>query len=252
MAEPRRGADNGKDIHSNRHSGQSSPKATTATAAKVPRAVSMCKSGRLRAAASPALGYIGSPSPITRKERWMGLGSTDVIGLAEARELARAARRLVTLGADPIEKRRETIQAERDAVIRDRASRMTFRQCADAFLHSHDKDRQWRVALDLAGAAFGDLPVGEIDTAMVVKFLEPHWRKTPVTASRHRGRIEAVLDWATVHKFREGDNPARWSGHLEHVFAAKPAARALTRPCRSRTFLTSCRRYAAPTRLRAR
>ncbi|MGB0055268.1 MAG: integrase arm-type DNA-binding domain-containing protein, partial [Methyloceanibacter sp.] len=113
-------------------------------------------------------------SPITRKERWMGLGSTDVIGLAEARELARAARRLVTLGADPIEKRRETIQAERDAVIRDRASRMTFRQCADAFLHSHDKDRQWRVALDLAGAAFGDLPVGEIDTAMVVKFLEPH------------------------------------------------------------------------------
>jgi hypothetical protein len=161
-------------------------------------------------------------SPITGKERWMGLGSTDVIGLAEARELARAARRLVTLGADPIEKRRETIQAERDAVIRDRASRMTFRQCADAFLHSHDKDRQWRVALDLAGAAFGDLPVGEIDTAMVVKFLEPHWRKTPVTASRHRGRIEAILDWATVHKFREGDNPARWSGHLEHVFQAKP------------------------------
>src|SRR4029077_6149369 len=53
------------------------------------------------------------------------------------------------------------------------------------------------------------------------KFLEPIWRETASTASRHRGRVDAVLDWATVHKFREGDNPARWKGHLEHVFRSK-------------------------------
>jgi integrase len=171
-------------------------------------------------------------SPITRKERWMGLGSTDVIGLAEARELARAAKRLVTLGADPIEKRRETIQAERDAVIRDRASRMTFRQCADAYLSSGHMDKlsssehrkQWRQSLDLASRAFGDVAVGHIDDAMVIKFLTPHWAKTLVTATRYRQRIEAVLDWATVHKFREGVNPARWDHHLEYVFPGKPEA----------------------------
>jgi integrase len=168
-------------------------------------------------------------SPATRKERWMGLGAAEVIGLAEARELARAARRLVTLGADPIEKRREVTEAERDALIRDKASRMTFRQCADAYASAHlakhrsDTHRhQWRVSLKLASNAFGDLPVGQIDTAMVTKFLEPIWRETASTASRHRGRVDAVLDWATVHKFREGDNPARWKGHLEHVFTAKP------------------------------
>ena len=167
-------------------------------------------------------------SPITRKERWMGLGAADVIGLAEARDLARAARRLVTLGADPIERRRETVQAERDALIRDKASRMTFRQCADGYLAQYastwsDTHRhQWRQSLELAGDAFGDLPVGAIDTPAVVKFLEPICRETLNTGLRHRNRIENVLDWATVHKFRAGDNPARWDGHLEHVFAAKP------------------------------
>jgi len=168
-------------------------------------------------------------SPLTYKERWMGLGACDVIPLAEARELARSARRLVTLGADPIEKRRKTLQAEREALIRDKASRMTFRQCADAYASAHlakhrsDTHRhQWRISLKLASDAFDDLSVGKIDTAMITKFLDPIWRKTASTASRHRGRVEAVLDWATVHKFREGDNPARWKGHLEHVFAAKP------------------------------
>jgi hypothetical protein len=170
-------------------------------------------------------------SPVTGKERWMGLGPCDVIGLAEARDLARAARRLVTLGADPIEKRRETEQAERDAVIRDRASRMTFRQCAEAYASAHmaslDSDshrRQWKISLSLASDAFGDLAVGEIDAAMVIKFLEPIWARTTVTAARHRQRIETVLDWATVHKFRQGENPARWDGHLEHVFPGKPDA----------------------------
>src|SRR5262249_55649068 len=140
-------------------------------------------------------------SPITRKERWMGLGACDVIGLAEARDLAKAARRLVTLGRDPIEHRRQTIQAERDALARERASQMTFRQCAEAYAETHfskfknDKHRrQWRASLNSASESFGDVGVSEIDTAMVTKFLEPIWRRTAITGMRMRGRIEKVLD----------------------------------------------------------
>jgi integrase len=170
-------------------------------------------------------------SPITRKERWMGLGPVDVIPLAEARELARAARRLVTLGTDPIERRRETTEVERAAIIRDKASRMTFRQCADAYLDAHmgkldsaTHRHQWRQSLALASTAFGDVAVAEINDAAVIKFLEPIIRKTHNTALCHRQRVETVLDWATVHKFRQGANPARWEKHLEHVFPGKPRA----------------------------
>jgi integrase len=68
---------------------------------------------------------------------------------------------------------------------------------------------------------FGSLPVQAIDTDLVVKAVEPIWIKKPETASRVRGRIEAVLDWATAKKFRRGENPARWKGHLDHLLAAR-------------------------------
>jgi len=168
-------------------------------------------------------------SPVTKRVRWMGLGSCEVIGLAEARDLAKAARRLVTLGLDPIEHRRSTAEAERNAALKEAASRMSFRQCVDGYLAAHlgsyrsEKHKaQWRSTLDRANSAFGDLAVGEIDTAILARFLEPIWRKTPETGSRLRGRIERVLDWATVRRFREGENPARWRGHLEHLLGARP------------------------------
>ncbi|MCQ8242242.1 hypothetical protein NFI88_15520 [Acetobacteraceae bacterium KSS12] len=63
----------------------------------------------------------------------------------------------------------------------------------------------------------GTLPVQAIDTTLVMKVLEPIWREKTETASRVRGRIEAVLDWATVRHHRQGDNPARWRGHLDHL-----------------------------------
>jgi integrase len=164
-------------------------------------------------------------SPITRKIRWMGLGSCDVIPLAEARQLAKAARRLVTLGADPIDYRDATAAAEREAYLRDQASKMTFAACADAYLAGrlkgfrNDKSRwQWRKSLDLASEHFGYLNVAEITTPMVIKFLEPIWRSTSHTANRVRGRIEKVLDWAKVRGFRQGENPAAWKGHLQHTF----------------------------------
>jgi integrase len=165
-------------------------------------------------------------SPVTKKVRMMGLGPCDVIPLAEARDLAKAARRLVTLGADPIDHRKATEEAKREAALKDAARRMTFKDCSSAYLAEHlaiyrnEKHKaQWKTSLDRASKAFGDLNVSEIDTPMVVKFLTPVWRRTPETGSRIRGRIEKVLDWAKVHQFRDGENPAAWKGHLEHVFA---------------------------------
>ena len=166
-------------------------------------------------------------SPVTKRVRWMGLGSCDVIPLIEARSLAKAARRLVTLGADPIEHRKATVAAERQAYLYEQASKMTFAACAEAYLAEHldsfrNAKHQWQYkeTLERASKAFGDLNVGAIDAPMVIKFLQPIWHKTPETGSRIRGRVEKVLDWAKVHQFRDGENPARWQGHLEHVFAS--------------------------------
>jgi integrase len=165
---------------------------------------------------------------IDGRAREMSLGPVSDVRLARARELANLAREMVRDKRDPLEAKKQA----RERAQAEAARKMTFRQCADAYLsehlskHRNDTHRQqWRASLALASKAFGDIAMGEIDTGIVVKFLEPHWCETPVSASRTRGRIERVLDWATVHKFREGDNPARWKGHLEHVFRAKPAAK---------------------------
>lgn len=170
-------------------------------------------------------------SPETRKVRSMGLGSCDVISLKEARELAKAARRLVTLGRDPIEHRKVTVAAEAAERLRLEASTMTFEACAEQYLKTHAGSwknpkhvAQYRETLSRACKAFGQVNVAEIDTPMIAKFLEPIWLRTNETGSRLRGRIEKVLDWAKARKFRSGENPARWRGHLEHLLTARPAA----------------------------
>src|SRR5262249_44440087 len=71
----------------------------------------------------------------------------------------------------------------------------------------------------------GKLPVAAVDTGLVLKVLEPIWTKKPETASRVRGRMEAVLDWAKVRGYRTGENPARWRGHLDHLLPAKAKVR---------------------------
>jgi integrase len=156
----------------------------------------------------------------------MGLGPCDVIPLADARDLAKAARRLVTHGADPIERRKQKKEEERQAVLREEASKMTFADCVEQFLpgklagYRNEKHRwQWKETLERANKAFGDLHVARIDTPIVCKFLDPIWKETPETASRIRGRVEQVLDWAKVRGYREGENPAAWAGHLQHVYA---------------------------------
>jgi integrase len=108
---------------------------------------------------------------------------------------------------------------------------MTFEQCADAYLRQHsptwrnDKHRkQWRSTLDHAVSHLGKLDVRTVDTAHIIKLLEPIWESTPETGSRLRGRIEKVLDWATARAYRDGPNPARWKGHLQHLLKARPKA----------------------------
>jgi integrase len=164
-----------------------------------------------------------------RKVREMGLGPVRDVTLAEAREAAREARRLRRAGVDPIDAKRERKAAAR----LDAARAITFSQCAAAYIENHRSGwtnpkhaAQWESTLrTYAYPVFGNLPVSDIDTALVVKVLEPIWTAKPETASRLRGRIESVLDFARVRGHRDGENPARWKGHLKDAFPAKTKVR---------------------------
>jgi len=158
------------------------------------------------------------------RTREMGLGSLDTLSLAEARERARKCRQLRLDGIDPIEYR----NAERAAKAAESAKSITFEAAAHAYIASHRETwrnekhaQQWPSSLRKhIFPVFGSLPVSQIDTPLILKALQPLWSRVPETASRLRGRIESILDWATVSGFRQGDNPARWDGHLKHLLAA--------------------------------
>lgn len=159
------------------------------------------------------------------RERQMGLGSVDVVSLADARERAKAARRLIIAGHDPIEFRK----AERTAKRLEAAKSMAFQQCAESYIKAHsaswrnEKHRaQWTSTLkSYAYPVFGKLPVAAIDTALVLKVIEPIWGEKTETANRVRGRIETILDWARARGYRTGDNPARWRSHLDQILPRK-------------------------------
>jgi integrase len=107
---------------------------------------------------------------------------------------------------------------------------MTFKACAEAYIDAHRSEwkndkhiQQWENTLiHYAYPTLGDLAVELVDEALVLKVLLPIWQEKTETAKRLRGRVESVLDWATFNKFRHGENPARWKGHLEHSLA-KPS-----------------------------
>jgi integrase len=163
------------------------------------------------------------------RAREMGLGPVHAIPLAEARKRAAASRRMRLDGIDPIEAR----SAQRGQKKLEAAKAMTFDTCAAAYIAAHHtswrnaKHRdQWRNTLtSYAGPVFGSLPVQSIDVGLVMKALEPIWQTKTETASRLRGRIEAVLDWATVRGYRKGENPARWRGHLDKLLPARSKIR---------------------------
>lgn len=153
------------------------------------------------------------------KARGMGLGPLHTIGLAEARTRALDCRRLLLDGVDPIDSR----DAERAAQRVAQANAVTFQHCAEKYIEAHRAGwknakhaDQWTNTLTTyAYPVFDSLPVSAIDTALVMRVLEPIWSTKTETASRIRGRIESVLHWATVRGYRTGENPARLKGHLD-------------------------------------
>ena len=165
------------------------------------------------------------------RARHMGLGALHTVSLAEARDRARQARQLLLDGIDPIEAR----NAARLAARAEAAKGLTFRDCALRYIKAHEagwrnpKHRaQWRATLETyAFPYFGDLSSAAVDTGLVLKALEPIWTAKPETASRVRGRIESVLDWAAARGYRQGENPARWRGHLDKLLPARRKVRAV-------------------------
>ena len=161
--------------------------------------------------------------------REMGLGPLHTINLSEARELALQARKLKLAGIDPIEERRERREAARQVAD----LKPTFDKCVEQYLALHQStwsntkhQAQWTSTLKAyASPHFGHLPVSEVDLAAVLSALEPIWLTKSETASRLRGRIETILDWAKVRGLRSGDNPATWKGNLARVLPARSRVR---------------------------
>jgi integrase len=174
----------------------------------------------------------------------MGLGPFPTIGLADARDEADKARRSLKLRSDPLDAR-EGQKAEKEArraAAREAAAKtMTFRRAAESYIKSHrDGWRnakhadQWTATLETyAYPIIGELAVSSIDVGLVMQVLEQEvaagegkpmarlWAAKPETASRLRGRLEAVLGWATARGLRDGDNPAVWKGRLQHQLPAR-------------------------------
>lgn len=160
------------------------------------------------------------------KRREIGLGGFPDVTLAQARERAREAKDAIRQGIDPVEQRR----VARAALVALHARGLTFEKAMEAYLEvklaefDNDKHRkQWRQSLDAyAVPVLGQMKVADINVHDIAGALEPIWQTKTETASRLRGRIEAVLAWATVKGHREGDNPARWKGNLDAILP-KPA-----------------------------
>ncbi|WP_428506807.1 tyrosine-type recombinase/integrase [Roseateles sp.] len=175
------------------------------------------------------VGESGSRSWVLRvmvgsKRRHIGLGGFPDVSLAQAKERARKARDEIAQGIDPIVRKREAASQLRAK----QAIAITFQTAAEAYLTAHGdtwksaKHRsQWTGSLkNYVYPVIGDLQVQDVGQEHILKILEPIWKNKTETASRLRGRLEAVLDWTTVRKYRTGDNPARWKGHLDKLLAA--------------------------------
>jgi integrase len=165
------------------------------------------------------------------RAREMGLGSLTAISLQEARARAGECRRQRHDGIDPIEARK----AEREQASLDAGRALTFKEAANRYIDGHKAGwrnlkhaAQWENTLaTYAHPVIGALSVQAIDTTLVLKVLEPIWTVKPETASRLRGRIESVLDWAKVRGCRKGENPARWRGHLDKLLPARSKVRSV-------------------------
>lgn len=159
------------------------------------------------------------------RARKMGLGDFDLVSLKEARKKRDAAYSLVIDGIDPIADR----EARKAAQAAETAKVLTFRECAEGYIAAHRAGwkstkhaDQWTATLETyAYPIIGKMPVHLIETAHIMKIVEPIWQDKTETASRVRGRIEKILDRAKALKLRSGENPAAWRGHLDQLLPAK-------------------------------
>ena len=161
---------------------------------------------------------------IGARRRDIGLGGFPTVTLSQARDKARETRAKIEAGVDPVEERK----ARKAALAAAQRKALTFEAAVEKYLAAkldafrNEKHRkQWRSTLETyALPELGAMPVDEIDVTAVLRVLEPIWQTKTETASRLRGRIEAVLSWATVSGHRTGDNPARWAGNLKELLPA--------------------------------
>jgi integrase len=166
---------------------------------------------------------------INNGPRYMGLGVAGDppagVDLMEARRLADIARADKRAGLDPIAAR-DARKAEAAATA---AKHVPFKECAASFHAAHKPSwrnskhaKQWESTMEAyVYPLLGDVPVGLVDTTLVMNALEPHWTSKTETMSRVRGRIEKVLDWAKTRGYRSGENPARWQGHMKNLLPSR-------------------------------
>lgn len=155
------------------------------------------------------------------RSSWMGLGSARDVTLADARQRAAECRRQLAMQQNPLAERK----AKRMNAVAAQQRTLSFDKCAEAYIAAHPDGwrnakhaGQWESTLRLhASPVIGKLAVDQVDLQHVLRILEPIWRTRTETASRVRGRVESILDWATVRGLRRGDNPARWRGHLDQL-----------------------------------
>jgi integrase len=165
------------------------------------------------------------------KTRHLGLGPLSVVSLREARQRAVDARRLLLDGHDPIERKSALRSAEKLKAL----GTLSFDQCAAEYIKAHRAEwrsskhaNDWVFSLKTyASPVLGALPVRAITTPLVMRCIEPLWMTKSETGSRVRGRIEAILDWAKVRGYRDGENPARLKGHLDHLLPDRKKVRTI-------------------------
>ena len=163
---------------------------------------------------------------VAGKAREMGLGAFPDVAIKEARERAAEARKTLRDGIDPIEVRKHAHSANAASS----AAALSFEQCAAAYIAAKEPEwknakhgKQWRNTLaTYAYPVIGKILMRDVEQAHILQILEPIWTTKTETASRLRGRIENVIDYATARGYRTGDNPARWRGHLDMILA-KPS-----------------------------
>jgi integrase len=162
---------------------------------------------------------------VAGKRREYGLGSYPSVTLASARERARAMLDQLFAGIDPAVTKKQA----KSALVAQRAKAVNFKTLAEQYIAQHEASwknakhaAQWTSTLETyAFPTIGNMVAADIDTSAVLRVLQPIWTSKSETASRLRGRIEAVLDFATAKGLREGPNPARWKGNLALTLPAK-------------------------------